>query len=161
MTSVSTPTTGPRSSAVFGVSRWLLRILLTLTALLLFTQPVSIGQYLQGRFTMLDMHAAVGSGVIVVSFFAACAAVFYTIVGGRVWVPITVGVTGFLIEIQVGMGYAHQLGIHVPLGVTIIAAGILLAIWVWTPASGRSRARRRPPIKTPDEVDRDPERVIG
>lgn len=143
MTSVSTASQRPPGPpAVFTASRWLLRIMLTLTALGILAQPVSIGQYLQGRFAMLNVHSSVATGVIIASFFAGCAAVFYAIVGGRVWVGIAVPVLGFLIELQVGMGYAHQLGIHVPLGVAIVAAAIIVGVWVWSPASGRRRPRR-------------------
>src|SRR5690242_18313127 len=61
---------GARPSGAFVAARWLLRILITVTAVLIALQPVSIGQYLQGRYTMLAMHANVATGAIVASFVA-------------------------------------------------------------------------------------------
>lgn len=138
MTSESTP-----PSAAFAAARWLLRILLSVTGLLMLAQPVSIGQYLQGRFTMLQVHSGVANGLIIVSFFTGLAAIFYAIAGGRVWVAIAIPLFGFIIEVQYGMGYARQLDIHVPLGVAVVVVTVLLCVWSWTPSSRRCRPRRR------------------
>lgn len=128
---------------VFVVARWMLRIVVTATAGLVMLQPVSIGQYLQGRYAMLAMHAGVADAAAAVGFFAIFVSAFYTVVGGRVWVMIVTLALGFAIDVQLAMGYAHQLGIHVPLGVAIVAGAIALAAWSWTPASARSRHRPR------------------
>jgi hypothetical protein len=49
----------------------------------------------------------------------------------------------FLAEgFQIGMGYSRQLHLHVPLGVAIVVAAVLLAAWVWTPSAARARGMR-------------------
>jgi len=40
------------------------------------------------------------------------------------------------------MGYARQLGLHVPLGVVIVTASVLFTAWVWTPSARRARSDR-------------------
>jgi hypothetical protein len=46
------------------------------------------------------------------------------------------------VGLQIGMGFSRQLGVHVPLGVGIVTASVLLTAWVWTPSARRARARR-------------------
>jgi hypothetical protein len=49
----------------------------------------------------------------------------------------------FLAEgFQIGMGHSRQLDLHVPLGVAIVVAAVLLAAWVWTPSAARARGMR-------------------
>jgi len=49
--------------------------------------------------------------------------------------------TFFAASFQTGFGYARQLALHVPLGVAIVTAAVLLAVAVWRPVM---RLPRRP-----------------
>lgn len=53
--------------------------------------------------------------------------------GGPAW-PIPVAVSMFLATgIQIGAGFSRRLGLHVPLGVALVAGGVLLVVWAWRP----------------------------
>lgn len=113
-------------------------------ALLLFTvtvasQPVTIGLYLSGRYPMIDWHGRLGSAAAAVALLVVALSVAYAVAGGRVWV-VPVGVVLFLATgIQIGQGYARNLGLHVPLGVAVVTGAILLTAWSWTRVAGRFR----------------------
>jgi len=48
------------------------------------------------------------------------------------------------VGLQIGMGFARRLGVHVPLGVAIVTASVLLTAWVWAPTARRARVARPP-----------------
>jgi hypothetical protein len=128
-----------RAFVVFLVA---LRVLATLHAAVAVTQPVSIGQYLSGGYGWLGVHGGGAGGLLLTGLLLAAASIGYTVTGGRIWVAL-VGPLLWLAEgVQDGLGYARVLAVHIPLGVLIVAAALLLAVWVWTPAAGRPRARR-------------------
>lgn len=149
MTSVATPLTAsraapppPRTPRLFRLSRGALRVVASLHALLALSQALSIGQYLDGSYTLLRVHA-VAAGILVLAGAAlGLVAVLYAVAGGRVWVA-AVCVPFYLAEgIQTGLGYSRSLGVHVPLGVAIVGGAVAVAVWSWTRASGRSRRSR-------------------
>jgi uncharacterized membrane protein (UPF0182 family) len=145
----TSPTTASRERRrpVFLASLYLLRTLATVHLALALTQAVSIGQYLDGRYGLLQWHQ-VGAGLLTLSgLVLALVAVGHVLSGGRL------GVLGcvllFLAEgIQTGAGYSRQLGLHVPLGVAIVTAALVVAVWTWTPAARRARPRRPRPART-------------
>ena len=47
----------------------------------------------------------------------------------------------FAVGIQIGLGYARILAVHVPLGVAIVTTAVLLAVWTWSAGSARMRSR--------------------
>lgn len=125
------------------ITLWLLRIAVLIHAAAVCCQSVTIGQYLSGVFSMIAVHGTLGSMLVVGTMIMGAAAIAYVIAGGRIWV-IPALVVLFLMEgFQIGMGYAHTLSIHVPLGVLITVVSLLLAIWVWMPSAGRGRPRGR------------------
>jgi hypothetical protein len=125
------------------VSLWTLRILLTGHLVAVLAQPVLAGRYLTGDVDAITAHGLIGSLLALVAMALMVGALAY-VVGGRgpLWVlPATALV--FLAEgFQIGMGYSRQLELHIPLGVAITVAAVLLATWVWTPAAARPRGRR-------------------
>jgi hypothetical protein len=128
---------GPR------VTAWLLRILITLHALAAVAQPVLAGAYLQGAFDALGLHSGNAVLVLTLCFFAALAAVPYWLRNGAGW-PTLVLSTLWLVEgVQLGMGYALVMAVHIPLGVLVVGAAVWLLIWAWSPASGRARRGAR------------------
>ncbi|WP_214370326.1 hypothetical protein [Pseudonocardia sp. H11422] len=122
------------------VSLWLLRSLVTVHLLAVLAQPLLAGLFLAGDVDAIGVHAAIGSLLAALSLVVIGATLVYTLAGrGRPWV-LPVAVVIFLAEgLQIGMGFARTLQVHVPLGVTIVVAAVLLAVWVWSPAAGRAR----------------------
>lgn len=131
------PTRRPR------VSLWTLRFLLTGHLGAVLAQPVLAGRYLTGDVDAMAVHGLVGSLLALVAMALIAGAIAFVLGGrGQLWVlPVTVLL--FLAEgYQIGIGYSRQLHLHVPLGVAIVVAAVLLAAWVWTPAAGRPRGTR-------------------
>jgi hypothetical protein len=131
------PTRRPR------VSLWTLRVLLTAHLVAVLGQPVLAGLFLTGDVDAIEVHGLVGSLLGLVTIAAIAGSLAYVVGGrGRLWVlPVTVLL--FLAEgFQIGMGYARQLQVHVPLGVAIVVTAVLLAAWVWTPSAARPRGAR-------------------
>ncbi|HYZ09050.1 MAG TPA: hypothetical protein VE709_10835 [Pseudonocardiaceae bacterium] len=122
------------------VTLWLLRAVVTLFVLAVLAQPVLAGLYLSGEFDALPVHAAIAGVVILLAMVLVGAALLFSTIGrGRFW-PLPVAVAAFLAAgFQTGFGYARQLGLHIPLGVVIVTAAVLLAVAVWRPAMRRPR----------------------
>jgi hypothetical protein len=136
------PSPSPRRPRLFHAARLCLRSVATLHALLAMGQALSIGQYLDGGFRLLRLHAT-GAGVLVLTGMTlGVAAVLYVVAGGRIWVA-AVCVPFYLAEgVQTGLGYSRSLAVHVPLGVAIIAGALVVCGWSWTRAAARPRIRR-------------------
>jgi hypothetical protein len=121
-------------------SLWLLRSVLTVHLLAVLAQPVLAGLFLTGDIDAIAMHGTFGSTLAAIDLLVIGVTLLYVLGGrGRLWVlPVIVGL--FLaVGLQVGMGYARTLEVHVPLGVAIVTASVLLAAWVWSPSAGRTR----------------------
>lgn len=125
------------------ITLWLLRVTVLIHAVVVFSQSVTIGQYMTGVFSMIKTHGTLGSLLTVCTMAMGAAALAYVIAGGRVWTIPVLALFFFMEGFQVGMGYAHTLSIHVPLGVLITVLSLLLAIWVWMPSASRGRPKRR------------------
>jgi hypothetical protein len=124
---------GPRLSLL------LLRILITAYLVAVLAQPVLAGLFLTGDVDAIAVHAAVGSALAAFGMVLIAATLVYVLRRGRLWVLPAAVVLFLAVGLQIGMGYARALQIHVPLGVAIVTASILLAIWVWTPSAARPR----------------------
>ncbi|WP_219413090.1 hypothetical protein [Pseudonocardia nigra] len=126
------------------VSLWLLRLVITVHLGAVLAQPVLAGMFLTGDVDAIAAHGLIGSLLALVAMFVIAATLAYVVGGrGRVWV-VPVAVLLFLADgFQIGMGYARQLQLHVPLGVAIVTASVLLAIWAWSPSAARPRGGAR------------------
>jgi hypothetical protein len=117
--------------------RWVFRITSTIAAIMLFDQAVFAGQFLGGTYDSLHVHRenATYAGIAVLVSLAA--AILLRWPGRGPWWPILacVGIFG-LIGLQIVLGFARALTLHVPLGVAIIMIAVALAVWAWT---GRGR----------------------
>jgi hypothetical protein len=114
---------------------WAFRCCLTLAALLLFNQAVFAGQFLAGTFGSLLLHRenATVAGLAVLA--AAVAGILVRLAGRGPWWP-ALGCLGLfgLIALQIALGFARVLAVHVPLGVAIIGLAIMLTVKAWRPA---------------------------
>jgi hypothetical protein len=113
---------------------WPFRVMISAAGVLLFNQAVFAGQFLSGTFGAVHTHRenATVAGIVVLA--AALAAVPIRWPGrGPSW-PIfaCLGLFG-LIALQMMLGFARVLTVHVPLGVAIIVLAVLLVSWAWRP----------------------------
>jgi hypothetical protein len=122
------------------VTLWLVRTVVTVHLLAVLAQPVLAGRYLAGDVDAIAAHGLIGSLLALVGLATIGTTLLYVLGGrGRRW-AVPVGVALFLADgIQIGAGYARDLGLHVPLGVAIVVASVLLAVWAWSPSAGRAR----------------------
>jgi hypothetical protein len=118
------------------------QITITGAALMLFDQAVFAGQFLSGTFGSLHTHRenATFAGIAVL-LAAACAVLVRRPGQGPIW-PLfaCLGLFG-LIALQIVLGFARVLTVHIPLGVSIILLAVLLVIWAWR---ARPRAAVQP-----------------
>jgi hypothetical protein len=122
---------------------WALRVVITVNLLAVLAQPVLAGLFLTGDVDAIGVHGVIGSLLAVIELVVIVIAFAYVLGGrGRLWV-LPVAVLLFLaVGFQIAAGYARELELHVPLGVTIVVASVLLAGWVWTPSAARPRIPR-------------------
>jgi hypothetical protein len=132
------PVSGPRATL------WVLRIAVTAHLLLVALQPVLAGAYLSGDFDALGAHGSNAGYVTLVGLAVLVCALAYWLGGrGRGWVPAAAATIWVAEVLQTGFGYARLLGLHIPLGVTIVTGAVLLTAWAWRPGARRSRPVRR------------------
>src|SRR5919198_2375922 len=103
--------------------RWLLRAVVTLHLAAVFAQPVLAGRFMSGDYDVLAVHRANGIGVAVIGFAQlAVALLCWRPARGPGWpVPLCIGLTVAEI-LQIYLGFNRVVGVHVPLGVAIVAA---------------------------------------
>jgi hypothetical protein len=118
-------------------------VVITVNLLAVLAQPVLAGLFLTGDVDAIGVHGVIGSLLGVIELVVIVIAFAYVLGGrGRLWV-LPVAVLLFLaVGFQIAAGYARELELHVPLGVTIVVASVLLAGWVWTPSAARPRIPR-------------------
>jgi hypothetical protein len=144
-----TPTgTQPPAPAAFRRRLFLptlyaLRVLATLHAVLVLAQAWSIGQYLNGDYPLLGVHGT-GAGIAILSALVLGMVAVVHVLSGGAWRFLGSVLLFFAEGFQTGMGYARQLGIHVPLGVAIVTLAVLVAVWSWSGAAARPRRRSTP-----------------
>jgi hypothetical protein len=116
-------------------ARWLLRVTVTVEALLALGQPILIGAFLQGHYGALGLHQTNATLTGAAAGVMAVAAIVYWRPGrGRPWPAWLCLVIVAAVVVQIILGYSRVLAIHIPLGVLIVTADLLLAVWVWRPS---------------------------
>lgn len=122
---------------------WSLRIAATFHLVLVLAQPVLAGLFLTGNVDAITVHSTVANVLAVVELMLIGIAVAYVVARGRLWVLPAAVVLLVAVGLQMAVGYSRALQFHIPLGVAIVTAAVLLAIWVWTPAAARPRGGAR------------------
>jgi len=112
-------------------SRAGLRIAVTVHAATIFLQPVLAGRYLAGDFDILTLHAINAAVVVLTGLVLVPIAIVVRRRGGPRWLPwLCLGL--FVGELlQTAIGYAQLVGLHVPLGVALVAVVLVLLTSVW------------------------------
>jgi hypothetical protein len=112
--------------------RWVFRIASTVAAIMLFDQAIFAGQFLSGSYNSLHVHRENATYAGISVLVAAVAAVLLRRPGRGPWWPALacLGIFG-LIALQIVLGFARAIRLHVPLGVAIIMLATALAIWAW------------------------------
>ena len=122
---------------------WLLRTAATLHLVLVLAQPVLAGLFLTGDVDAIGVHETVANVLAFVELALIGVAIAYVVARGRWWVLGAAVLLLVAVGTQMAVGYNRALQFHIPLGVAIVTAAVLLAIWVWTPAAGRPRGGAR------------------
>src|ERR1051326_1134219 len=126
--------TDPGTTGPHGWPWWLFRVTLCVQALDALAQAVLAGRFLSGDFAMLAAHEINATrGVVSVAFTQIVVAVLaWRRSGASGWLVVTVVVVFVATVGQIVLGFTRVLGLHVPLGVSIIATAGWLAVWVCT-----------------------------
>jgi hypothetical protein len=144
-------TAPPQRAPARAGTAWVLRVCLTLAALAVALQPLLIGFYLDGNFDLLGVHSANGIGLVLLMWLPFLASVLHWLAGRGPWWPAIVTLLlALATPIQLGMGFARFLGVHVALGVTLVAGTCGVAVWSWGRGPRRaSRASRAARVASP------------
>jgi len=139
---MSHPSASPPTASL--VTLWTMRAASLLHAVLLVAQPVLAGRFLDGDYPALAQHGLVGATLMGSAGLLWLAAIVLLWPGRLGWWPLVLctAMTAIM-PIQVGMGHARFLAVHLSLGVVLVASGLALAVWAWWPGRAR-RSLRRP-----------------
>jgi len=139
---IETATTPPPPDRGPRASLQVLRVVAVLHSLAFLAQPVFAGGYLMGDVDSLGLHR-INAGIVTALDVAQliCAIVYFWGGRGRAW-PIWASLAVALaVEVQVGMGFERLLVVHLPLGVSLTVAQILITVWLFRPAAAAPRPR--------------------
>ena len=121
----------------FPVTLGLLRGLFAAQLATAVLQPVLAGLFLTGDVDAITWHGVVGT---LLGLLAAVTTLVHVARGYGRWRVVGVATVAFLLTgVQIGIGYAGLVQAHVPLGVALITAIVLLTVWAWSPAARRPR----------------------
>ncbi|GAA3084968.1 hypothetical protein ACFQ0X_01070 [Streptomyces rectiviolaceus] len=124
-----------------GVAGGLFRASVALHTVVAFGQPVFAGVFLTGDIDGLELHARGADVVFALGLAQAVAGVVLS-VRTRWWWPASASLLLVVAEsVQYMAGMDGALWLHLPLGVAVIAALVVLFAVVWTrPLPGRVRS---------------------
>jgi hypothetical protein len=111
---------------------------------MLFDQAVFAGQFLSGTFGALQTHRDNVTFAGIAVLVAGATAILIRWPGrGPLWPALAcLGLFG-LIVLQIAMGFARILTLHIPLGTSIILLAVLLVIHAWRRPAPRQRQEGR------------------
>lgn len=131
------PAKSPRRTRI---TWWFLVVILGIHAVLATGQPILAGALLSGNADAITLHEAGGEFMHLTCFAQLPIAVLFWRPGrGPLWPALVTALLIVAEGAQIGLGEAHRLGIHVPLGVGIVGSVIALFIWsiAWRARLGR------------------------
>ena len=140
MTAIDTTVSESRA---ITAPRWPVRLFAATAAamaLMVLVQATTAGQLLSGNAMGLTLHREAVFLIIVWVTLAQLVAAVLVIRPGRgsarVLVPAVLNLVA--VTVQIGAGFANQLALHVPLGVSILALNLLVAVMASTLARRRA-----------------------
>ena len=115
-----------------GWPLWLFRGTSALAAVMLFDQAVFAGQFLAGGYDALHTHRENATYAGICVLVSAAAAVLVRFPGRGPWWPVVanLGIFG-LVALQIVLGFARAVTVHVPLGVATILLAVGTAVLAW------------------------------
>ncbi|BEL06874.1 hypothetical protein Q0Z83_050650 [Actinoplanes sichuanensis] len=120
--------------------RWpiaLVRAFSIITLLQVLLQAALAGGFISGHVGYLTAHSVNGTLLPVTAMFLGLSTVLLFRPGRGPWWPILLSVLlWWMIAIQVGVGFARLVGLHIPLGAAILA---LTGAFVWWSCGYRPR----------------------
>jgi hypothetical protein len=124
------------------ITLYLLRAICLLHLLLAVMQPLMAGFFLAGEAdAMTNLHSPIGSSLWMVSLLQLPIAILYWRPGGGRLLPAVVTLVLFFAEfVQLILGTAHQVAMHVPLGTLIVTTVVWLTIWTFRSQAAQPRA---------------------
>lgn len=130
-------------SLVPGWAAWTLRVVTALTTFLVLVQPVYAGLFVTGNVLWLGMHSAGGVFIALLAIFQVVVAVLVWRPGrGPSW-PIWASVVFLVLVIaQMGLGFARERAMHIPLGTLLFAFALVMLVAVWSPRLRRRRSEK-------------------
>lgn len=136
---------------VYRSTRWALRVGLFVQAAMAVTQPILAGLYLSGNLDAIDIHSTIGGSLAAVTFVVLLLALLHWLIGrGPAWPSLALAVLVVAVVTQATAGYSRTLGLHIPLGVTVVGSSVVLFGWS---VFGKERIRpRRVPRAAPPVV---------
>jgi hypothetical protein len=110
------------------------RVVVVLLAVDTFLEAVFAGRFLSGDFGMLGLHQDnANMGVFTLSLLQiVAAALARRLARGPRWLVVVASVLAVAVVLQILVGFWRVLGVHVPLGVAVVATMGWLAVWVCT-----------------------------
>ena len=103
-------------------------------------QPVLVGQYLAGRPEIMAIHGPVGETAVWIALAQAVVALWCWRLGAvHLWTAVACVAIFALDGLQVHLGHARTLTVHIPLGAGLLALSLALTLEVW----GQLRRARR------------------
>ena len=105
---------------------------MTVAAVMLFNQSLQAGEFMSGKYEFLEFHTIGALGASVLVALAAAGASWARSRSLYTWRPVVLTTLLFVaIRLQVWAGEVRAFAVHVPLGVSIIVAGVGLTVWAW------------------------------
>jgi hypothetical protein len=121
----------------------MVRVLAVLIVLQVVTQAALAGGFITGRLSMLGLHSANGIFLVLTTTALLPATIFLVRPGrGPRWPIIFSVVLWWLVAVQVGFGFARLVGLHIPIGVTIMGLTSGFMWWAFLYRGGERTTRR-------------------
>jgi hypothetical protein len=113
------------------------RVIVTAHCALILVQAGLAGRYLSGGFDSISIHSANAGLLFLLGVTQlVTAGVLWRRGRGPAWPVGASALVLFAEVLQIGAGYSQNLGLHVPLGVTLFGVTAALTGWAWSARSG-------------------------
>lgn len=109
-----------------------------LILLQVFLQAALAGGFITGDVGLLGLHSANGILLVLTTTALLPATILLVRPGRGPWWPIAFSIVlWWLVAVQVGFGFARQVGLHIPLGVAIMSLISGFTWWSLLPRKAR------------------------